>query len=254
MIITNEHSALSIGGEGANVEWWQIGEKDLFYRQRRVLVGDRYAIRGGLHPCGTNFGDREASQKLGLPSHGPIRQTSLAPNPGWTGSWASYSFVSKPGTNDLYPFAYTCDMALEAKAKGFSHWMYFERQSQDSVLNSMAMPFCAGIHPYFPVHGFCTVILDEEHLQITGPAVFGPRVVPAPKDPIRIMLSEIGEVKMTLSGYDHLVLWSDNRNRYLCVEPVFGVPGQFGTEQGNYLGIGQENGIRLDCEFEYVYH
>ncbi len=53
---------------------------------------------------------------------------------------------------------------------------------------------------------------------------------------VTVEIAGLGQVEMDLpDACTHLVLWSDQPDKYACVEPVFGMPGTFRSDEKNGL-------------------
>ena len=58
---------------------------------------------------------------------------------------------------------------------------------------------------------------------------------------VTVELRGVGRVRLDLlDDCSHIVLWSDNVANYVCVEPVFGTPGSYGTNEGRWLKPNKE--------------
>ncbi|MDR1032750.1 MAG: hypothetical protein LBL84_01915 [Candidatus Nomurabacteria bacterium] len=68
MLLNSGEAQVEINTEGAYVDFWRVGEKDIFYPKNQLTVeGGNKKTRGGCHVCLPNF---DNGDKYDLPHHG----------------------------------------------------------------------------------------------------------------------------------------------------------------------------------------
>lgn len=244
---------LSLSPLGSTITRWQYNGQDVFFPQGMVIVGsaDDLKLRGGLHLCMPNFGDGpEEVAAFELPKHGPLRDTPLvnlrlggkvADKPPYIRAQVTLPFRA----TKTFLHYFTTKVDISVNEKGFGHLISVSRNPETG--STLGLPLCPGLHPYFNTPRGGHAIVGRE--RITFGSSFESRLLPAPEDPIEIVLPGIGKVLMRPSGYKKINVWSDSP-RYACVEPVLDDPDLFGTQDGHYLKA--EGKLLLACDFEFI--
>ena len=206
---------------GASLTRWQIGERDILFPLSQVVNHQsQHEIRGLSHPCLPWFGD-----KFGV-RHGLLRNYVFPmPTTSADGFLVSFNSSKFRGSST---FRWMFDGVVSARVSGnkLSYSMFirnpFEYPKNEDRGN---MPVQFAWHPYL----LCT---DNSKLHI------GSEVIPVSdwKPGESVEFTPTGDVAhMTLGGKETIelrmhpgfassggkvVIWSNNPQQYICMEPV----------------------------------
>ena len=201
--------------------------------------------RGECFLAAPVFGEVPQNWKnVDLPRHGLIRNLP-------TNYPAVSSLEVKTGTRFLelnippregYPWGITVGVMLEhLNPHQVDYWVSVHRQ-QDCG-NKRLMPLSFGLHPYFATHGNIwriisgnTEVTDSRHCHknakyfdcVRGQSIY--------------LQTSQGTVKLELRQFDRFVIWSDNPEEYICIEPTLGLRQELLLEPG----VMKHGGCRME--------
>lgn len=228
---------------GALLKWTASNGTGLLYPQETTNRGSSRNTRGNSHVCCPIFGkmpDGKLYEDLQLPNHGFARD----------GGWYDRNPIQVEQTAHFLTTELTC---YNKKLFPWNHTLqvsYEQLNASDDVLrqattverlpsckNLKKMPLSLGFHPYFATHGISLFILEfgattlssSEDFPRPSEALWIPRA-DLNDEPLKLTLAH-GSIEFSLAGgrYTHIVVWSDNPTRYVCVEPVM-----LGQNGGHY--------------------
>ncbi len=243
-----DHSAL-VSPQGGSILQWQWREHFILGPARMTRVDGELKQRGESHWCYPNFGTPPPEWAT-LGKHGPFRKVLLQPHFGGTFQFAHFEGSGR-------------DAGIEAKVSyGLGTEGHDAKLSVCHTGKAGRVPILPAFHPYFavpplPHKGLWVVIGENRSSTLTfathacGASQIGPkaRIVERDEHLVEIIIGTICNVKLDLpDDCTHIAIWSDQPMSYVCVEPIFGKPGTFGTPQGRWLEPGErvECNVRLD--------
>lgn len=242
-----DHSAL-VSPQGGSILQWQYKEHMILGPTRMVRVDDELKARGESHWCYPNFGTAPPEWQAVCPKHGPFRKILLEPHLGETFQFAHFTHVPKHGHAGMRVDYNVGTEGLIAKLT-VDHLGPLAKR----------VPILPAFHPYFavpqvPLMGLTVRIGDKELCFASSKGVCSgvskeARVHERGDNLVEVTIDAVTTVTLEPSDdCTHIVVWSDNPRSYVCVEPIFGMPGTFGKPEGRYIDPGEriECTVRLD--------
>lgn len=236
----DDNQKVTISDIGGVITDWKYRGVPIFYPRVAVGTRDNPKFRGGMHPCYPNFGT--VDPRFGLPQHGPLRMR--------TADAMDRTGILFQGTDLL---GSTCTVQSEVKSiltlrpKGFRYRL-LARLLESTPTEAFINP---GFHPYFCTPtGSAHVCAMGESTLISGLNV-EPQYLSMNKG-VDVMIPKLGSVCMTVgNGWMNakerkIALWRDSE-KYLCVEPIFGEPEQYGGPSCFRLTT---EWFEMSCDFE----
>lgn len=222
---------------------WQdnFGQNILFPKQE---LGGK--IRGGAHACAPVFGIIPYGQsKWGnskLPRHGLFRLDKAESSfslENLVGGGCSRTKFYDP--TEEYPYSFMVEEVFkDFSSEGLVRLDYSLKVKRDHGCEAdESMPVSLGWHPYFATHGEEFGVYLNNRPQIretdqTNPAAefdyFDQRV---------ILETKKHTFKFEFYGTSNIVVWSDDKSRYICIEATSGTdsPHQLMPGNSTYIGI-----------------
>ncbi len=248
MWLKNRNYRVLVSPQGGSILglWWQ--EHCILGPARMVRVGKELKARGETHWCYPNFGtvNPEVRPEYQQPKHGFLRHTLLNITH-YSDNLAQFEApsFSRNGLLKSGPFV---DIALSSRG------VWASLCAKNNGLEEL--PILPASHPYFAVpegRGLEVKMGTEVLVAIYGAAAWGVNAkacVVERTGPVSVKLFGIGTVDLGLpDNCTHIVLWSDSPFDYVCVEPIFGTPGSYGTKEGRWLKPGEET----KCEVQFLF-
>lgn len=242
-----DHSAL-VSPQGGSILQWQYKEHLILGPTSMVRVGGELKARGESHWCYPNFGTPPPEYGI-LGKHGPFRKMLLKPHFGETFQSAHFEGSSMHGAVEA---KVDYDLGLDGLQAKLSVRHYE---------GGVRAPILPAFHPYFPVptglRKILTVKMGDKELCWAGNSGScsgvsrQARVHERGDNLVEVIIDAVGKVTLDLpDDCTHIVVWSDYPCSYVCVEPIFGKPGTFGTPEGRWIEPGEriECNVRLDFE------
>lgn len=201
--------------------------------------------RGGIPLCFPFLGPPKPRFSEEIPQHGWLRDQKFTLYKVGINSF-TFRSLSCMSARKSYPwtFVYEVEISLELERR-----LIIElRATRLHGIDELA-PVNPAFHPYFCNLGKREVIIDGKRVVIESGAA---KIVPVGKE----ILIDMGttQVEMTLAGdfndKSYIVLWTDNAERYFCVEPVLTHPDDFDTPKGKFLDAGQM--LKLYCSLSVL--
>ncbi|TSC70933.1 MAG: hypothetical protein CEO12_58 [Parcubacteria group bacterium Gr01-1014_46] len=236
--------------EGGSILSWQWREHNILGPARFVRVDGELKLRGETHWCYPNFGSVPEGANFNYPKHGHLRNVVLDIERLYDDSAQFYLPSNRTGNST------EVRVDLGVHNWGVSTWLSAINRGDERV------PMLVGSHPYFvvPEDGLEVWVngkLEAEVVRLgagllQSAGVFSKaRILPRFGGRVAVNLKGLGEVHLGLHDHcSHIVIWSDCRAEYICVEPVFGEPGEFGTEEGNWLSKNESTFCQVDFNFK----
>ncbi len=238
---------------GGSILSWQWREHQILGPAGIVRAGDELKPRGETHWCLPNFGSvRPETGYADFPKHGLLRETTLEVMDIVTSGSSSVRFEERGEMLGWSGWSAVQAIGVQVAVKddGINATLRVEGEKR-----SERIPILPGLHPYFavPAQGLAAEMNGKLIAFVKSGATEG-----VGKE--ARMLERTGEVVVALDGVGHvhldlpddcthIVLWSDKPAEYVCVEPVFGTPGTYGTPEGRWLEPGKA--IRCSVGFRF---
>lgn len=226
--LTNDKTKLTADTNGAYIEEFTYGEKDVFFPKFETEIGGKKKTRGGSHPCLPSFGPSEIND---LKDHGYGRDNDweiveespekvilkLAGSSGYEGmdSFISYDLGKKSLTSEI------------------------------KMVNNSGkdLPVAPGFHPYFRAgEDFKVNGLDFGDFNLEDTYFLDAREVS--------FKAENFDVKITSENFHKFAIWTDFLDDYRCVEPCYN--GKSFVKDGNpyILKTGETFVAQMKIEIE----
>ena len=131
------------------------------------------------------------------------------------------------------PFRHKIAIYVESNSKGKVLYHAIEVTNLDNETR----PISLGFHPYFATNGqgftiqYGNLSLNSDKLEVDQPLFI--ESIPGEKQFLKI-----GDRTITLElikGYTDFCIWTDQKDKYICVEPVLGVNGHSKTLESNEI-------------------
>lgn len=247
MRIRNGRSTAILSPQGGSILSWQWRDELILGPSRVVMVGDVMKDRGETHWCYPNYGSVPEGVLRNNEKHGYLRSTLL--DPVFFGQSSSRFKLSRQTSGDFSEV--TVDVSLKDAVL----------KNTLTVKNHGAerLPLLVANHPYFAVsHKGLQVMMGGQKigqvnmgfgthsaLNISAEA----RVYQRTDNPV-VCIAGVGDVHIMASeNCTHFVVWSDSPREYVCVEPIFGKPKTYGTEEG----VGLDPRETFEASVEYIF-
>lgn len=259
---------------GGQVLSWQYKDEHIFFPQQTVAVklGDsvEYKTRGGMFICFPHFGPEITSGHFRMPQHGLMREIDFTPTAYTKHSLALWNNLK---LNVLYDYVVHVKLFYEMFSNGFQIKVLIENKDETAV------PINLAFHPYFTVtddwkrtrftrlEAGIGIDLEKEYpdekytglkrdifLSASGschPASSNLIIVKNLRQQnIHILTNGFHDeiIANRIGHYENYLLWSDNPEKYLCLEPYLDKSGNFGKPNGLWLPPKKE--IELSCDFQ----
>jgi len=241
MWLRNGDFSALVSPQGGSVLLWQYKGRRLLGPARMVEIDGELKKRGETHWCYPNFGSVREGVTPHFPQHGYLRNAILRAE---RRSEAHASFVAIiPAVSPTAKRIWT-----EVRLQGSALDMEL-RVAEGRVHGPEKIPVLPALHPYFavPPDGIAITSHSKGEVLLSSDFTVEPKVVPAV--PLTLDLRGLGLVTMD-SDAENIVLWSDNNKSYICVEPVFGQPGSYGSAKGRWVKRGSMVTCRVIFTFQ----
>lgn len=236
MEIHNKNNIAIISDEyPAIITAWSVNGIDILLPEQNVLINGQNKKRGGIPICFPNFGKPVLYDDVEIPQHGFLRSIKNVLTP--TGINQSRIFFD--GNASAYGLSYDVSSFIQVQNGQMS------TLSQNLIVKSGSdfkkMPLCLGFHPYFRVNRkYLKFVLDDIAMNMISDKNLIKAQMFDFKSHIEIQLDENLFVEITCSvdfdtGHQKICIWSDNPDKYICVEPIIHNPKLFGTPQGYFV-------------------
>lgn len=214
MLILNKHNDV--------LGWQDSHGVDIFFQQQRI--GEN--LRGGAFPCVPQFGSVPTKPGWGsvkLPQHGMWRLLNYG-NETRTYTSMGCECQAKSYTQpEGYPFDFQAEerfrlSQLSRETILLEHSVTVLRSSK--CPNDKLMPWMPGWHPYFATHGEPFEVWVGRTVPLTEDTPLDPA---ATYDffgqPVKL-LTKRHEIVFFFQDIKEVVVWTDNKKKYVCIEPV----------------------------------
>lgn len=240
---SGDHSVL-VSPQGGSILQWQWREHFILGPARMVRIGDTLKMRGETHWCYPNFGTIREPKYVGFfPQHGFLRNRVLDVTAHSTDSVRFETLTLLD--NDLLR------VGIRTYRHGITAYLLVTNDSGEERI-----PTLPALHPYFsvPRDGLCIGVAGKSIENTDIPSNDHPEenmIIERRGLPVSVNLHGIGRVHLVTTGNcSHVVIWSDKSSEYVCVEPIFGKPGTYGTEKGLWLNPGETAQCEVGFHFE----
>jgi len=231
VVLTSGSSEVRVSRFGAMIMGWKDGERDILFSLQ--MVGGK--LRGGnflLWPC-PGLASKKG-QFSDLPQHGFAREIFWS---GYVGAGLSHEIVDQEmavhglGKSDtlalgllaneetkaVYPYDFGLGAGIELRGHVLTYEIGVANKGDEE------MPFVLGFHPYFQLPSLDALPGIKTNIPGFEPeleALKRSLICDLPKEDIEIEIPKWGLITLAPSeGFQKLVVWTDGRGPYLCVEP-----------------------------------
>ena len=244
MWLTEGINSALVSPQGGSVHGWFLDDHAIWGPSIMTKTGNQLKRRKESHWCFPQFGEAPEGQYF-QPHHGYLRNADLLTH-SRAKSFVFFTTEKKEGVGiitHVEAFSMKLSVTLQAVNRGTER-----------------VPVLPAFHPYFnvPKRGL-TVSIGGETVIKAGSALVplahkvsnrGTSIQLNGRSVV-VLLHGLGQVALNPSeNCTHVMLWSDQPNDYVCVEPVFGTPGTYATDKGQWLNPGQE--VLYFCIFTFT--
>lgn len=227
--------------ENHTVPHWSIDGIDILYPERHVGKEKR----GGMPMCAPMFSVQQRPVAgCELPIHGILMYDESGV---LTIDGDTHTVTTEYKATKHFAWDFTATTTTTVNHSGLTHSFRIER-SLDCT-NPAEMPLSLGLHPYFNTFGedFSYIIND---IQMTKYAlsenIIDSDFATLTEGESATLKTVKGIITITPSGYDEYCIWTDDKENYICIEPIyqyreFGLP-----HTGLHAGESKE----VSCQFQ----
>lgn len=232
-------SHVAVAGNGSLRSWIPRGcGESILYPERTVLIGEKQKVRGGAFVCCPIFGavpQDNAYEGVVLPQHGLVRQ-----HPYLGRDCRFHNGVAQSMMSFDEPWQHTVLASTRISRDGerLTHTIRVTNNERSP------MPISLGFHPYFKTGGKRFEIRHGDRtVRSKNVAHNTPLFIPLHRGKKVVTLSANGRlIALTMTGYTHVCVWTDNISEYICVEPVMR------AVQGGHVKLKGNTSMSVSCE------
>jgi len=220
---------------GAWVADLGAGEDNIFYPR---FINPEGKFRGGMHVCLPYFGLPDRMKRSGNPQHGYAREVEwdLKEEP----NAAQVTLTHMAVNGEFSGLSSTITYGI-SEANNDSPW---DHSFYSTIRFDATDGYCVvapGFHPYFSgLIGFDDLEPDYPVLSFDGIATHDKRRV------IQLQNTAGYAIELVTEGMDEAVNWSDNPDKYVCVEPICTMLDPFTDANRNSYLLRPADHIRFD--------
>jgi galactose mutarotase-like enzyme len=222
--IDMEKNLLKTNRLGGIVRWQSATGCDIFYPVTTTAEGME---RGGAFlaaPVLGNVPDTEAWTGVKLPTHGFFRKLP----PGYPvisdhDQHEPYqTFDIDLHASEDYPWSFSVYTKVHSdNLSEMSYWVTIKRS--EVCRNKRPMPLSGGLHPYFATDGAgWRLYLDGRCIADSTQSYALSKSFALRRGQDLVLQTVVGTAKLRLTGFNQVMVWSDQPTHYICVAPVFG--------------------------------
>lgn len=233
MILRSGRHSIWVSQEGPVIERWQVGGFDIFFPQKMVHVGAELRLRGGLHPCFPIFGSAPGHGPWsGEPRHGFLRNHVFEKIEAFGTDFVHFLYFAK----DPNKTQFIISIHIQVNASGFSYMMEIRDivPIKGLIERDFLKSIFPALHPYFNISQFSNGSLeiggtshpfnDIKNKFLGGNNLSLGGFLPHESYPYRINIPLAGIVEIKPQGLlkengAGVYIWTDDREKYLCIEP-----------------------------------
>ncbi len=237
-----------VSNQGGSILQWQYKDHMILGPTRVVEANGSLKRRGETHWCYPNFGT-PPDHKRHVGKHGWLRDREMGVKFRQTDdkNSALYETLSQHGA------------MIRAGATILESRLTMTLGVEVDVGHESDLPVLPALHPYFAVPhrglyvyvGGAVVASTNTGCGFSVPG--GSLVLKREGREVSVELRDVGMVHLDFlnrNACTHIVIWSDNPSQYVCVEPIFGTPGTFADEKGQWLKPGTDDSWGVGFLFE----
>ena len=276
LISSNGQHSIVVDHYGGRVLSWQHNDEHILFPEQVVAVettthGIQYKVRGGLFIPFPHFGSTISSGGIYMPQHGWMRTINFKV----TDYTAKTMILSGHLNQEVYGYSVYVSLVFQMSDTGFQVMIVIKnRDKKPAPLNAAFHPYLANTRDWEEVeltrNGKIRIPVNlknssdpecktglKEYLTVDS------KITEAnAKNIIIIRNLRKEDIRLSVRGFhneiitskaDHsekYLLWSDKREKYICVEPYLNESKFFGTEKCIWLQ--PEDEIELSCYLELV--
>lgn len=232
--------------DNGTLTYWRWPEEtnDILFPEQEIEIDGVAKLRGGAPVCCPIFGtmpETKDYEGVTLPQHGLVRLGNrhfhtLRKYPVGGGESVYFMFL------DPWYHEVLVTVRLSEDGKLLEHEILVWKDPHSENY----MPISIGFHPYFATHGDLFHItygdyhITSDEIQ-NGDPFFITRREFGQKLLVELSYNNNLEISIDDGDYDHFCIWTDAKDKYICVEPVLGGGGKY-----NILRKGGE--VRGNCK------
>lgn len=231
-------SHVAVAGNGTLRSWIPPGcGESILYPERTVRVGEKEKVRGGAFVCCPIFGStpkEDGYKEIILPNHGLVRQHPLKER--------NCRFHNGLARSKMWfdgPWHHTVDVrALISKdGERLKHTVRVTNHERHPI------PISLGFHPYFKTGGKRFEIRHGDRRVKSNDVLHDtPLLIPLNRRKVVTLSASDRLIALTMRGYTHVCVWTDNIDEYICVEPVMR------AVQGGQVKLKGKTSLSVSCE------
>ena len=196
--------------------------------------------RGGIPVCFPFF-NASPSGMEDIPQHGWLRQEEMVGRiTRQTDSEIEVVFEKKNKPRVSYPWLLDYSLTYYLSERELK-MTFTVRRLADGIKNPA--PINPAFHPYFAVDKKYPVVLGGQRPSFGEEFYYLP--IPSKKSPAVLVDTVAGKVQMTTAGFQVFCLWTDNPEKYICLEPVVQEHQKFNTKEGVFLSEGKKKSVEM---------
>lgn len=198
------------------ISHWNIDGIDILYSERRV--GEE--MRGGMPMCAPMFSvQQRAVVGCDLPIHGILMydQSGMV-----TSDDATHTVTTKYTGNGRFVWSFVAITEVVLDDNSLTHTFTITRALD--CKNPAEMPLSLGLHPYFATHkqDFELRVGEKHYTKDTLPKnIIGSEFARITSDTSALLTTAHGTITITPKGYDEYCIWTDGKENYICIEPIY---------------------------------
>lgn len=232
-------SDVAVTGNGTIQSWVPPGcGESVIYPPRTVLIGGTEKARGGAFICSPIFGPTPTDGSytgIELPQHGLVRQHPFRDRAcGFRkGEAQSVMWFYEP-----WRHAVRASTRISRDGERLTHTIRVTNNERSP------MPISLGFHPYFKTSGRRFEIRHgDRRIKSRDVLHDTPLFIPLSRGRKVVTLSANDRlIALTMKGYTHVCVWTDNIGEYICVEPVMR------AVQGGHVKLKGKTSMSVSCE------
>ena len=224
--IKQGNSKVEISKTGGTILSWTVDGQEIIpklFKKINQKTG-KTSYRGGMPICFPFFGPSPEGME-NIPQHGWLRNSKgsiLKINDN------QVSVAHENDPTEEYPWKLEVGFNCQITDNSLEITLAITRLSDGQ---QSPAPINPAFHPYFTINKNSQSKVDHQEINFSSKD-YGLDIT---DDSNIIIDTKAGPVKMTTKGFSKLWVWSDNPEKYGCLEPVLDDPKKFNTEAGTFL-------------------
>jgi hypothetical protein len=211
-------SHISVASNGTIHSWRPSGmSRSIIYPERKEVIGGTTKDRGGAYVCSPIFGSVPKTERyhdINLPRHGLVRQHETQAR---VTQINMGGLISNLAFKEPWQHQVSLSVLVSNDGKNLRHTVQVRND------DGQAMPLSLGFHPYFSTNGRPFEIRhggDGQRIRSRDIKLAVPLFITLGRKKTVSLCVNGALIFLTMQGYTHICIWTDNPEKYICVEPV----------------------------------